>query len=336
MVGNAVAQGRHIVYGTGSTQLINAAVHALSCSTANSSSSTPAFVVASLPFYSAYQAQTKFFESAKFEFKGDASKWINNSDGSKNTLIEFVTSPNNPDSQLKKAVLKEGPSVKTIHDHAYYWPHFTPIPSPANEDLMLFTISKLTGHAGSRFGWALVKDKEVHQKMVDYVKISTIGVSHDTQLRVLKLLKAIVDDGGREIFEFGHTTMRERWLRLNATISASSRFSLQDITPQFCTFYQRVTAPSPAYAWLKCEREEDQDCYQVLKEGGVLGRKGPSFGVQDRYVRLSLLKSNDDFDLLLHNLQIFISPESLNHPQHKCKVLTRIRLSISDMDRPQP
>lgn len=66
-------------------------------------------------------------------------------------VIEFVTSPNNPDGKLKKAVL-EGPNVKTIYDHAYYWPHFSAIPAPADEDLMIFTLSKLTGHAGSRFG----------------------------------------------------------------------------------------------------------------------------------------------------------------------------------------
>ncbi|KAL2894411.1 Tryptophan aminotransferase-related protein 3 [Bienertia sinuspersici] len=46
LVGNAITEGKHIVFGTGSTQLVNAAVHALS-----SSSSTPTIVVASIPFY---------------------------------------------------------------------------------------------------------------------------------------------------------------------------------------------------------------------------------------------------------------------------------------------
>ena len=46
-VGNAVTQGRFIVFGTGSTQLLNAAVYALS----PDNSSAPAKVVASFPFY---------------------------------------------------------------------------------------------------------------------------------------------------------------------------------------------------------------------------------------------------------------------------------------------
>ena len=98
-----------------------------------------------------YRTQTELFNSRDYRYEGDTSLWKNVSDdGSR--FIEFVTSPNNPDGKLTKGVL-QGPNVKTIYDHAYYWPHFTAIPSPADDDLMVFTISKLTGHAGSRFGW---------------------------------------------------------------------------------------------------------------------------------------------------------------------------------------
>lgn len=46
-VGNAVTQGRYILFGVGSTQLLNAAVYALSPYNASS----PARVLASIPFY---------------------------------------------------------------------------------------------------------------------------------------------------------------------------------------------------------------------------------------------------------------------------------------------
>ena len=85
-----------------------------------------------------------------YRFDGDTSFWKNNSDKS-TRFIEFVTSPNNPDGRLTKAVL-DGPNAKSINDRAYYWPHYTPIPSPADDDVMVFTISKVTGHAGTRFG----------------------------------------------------------------------------------------------------------------------------------------------------------------------------------------
>jgi selenocysteine lyase/cysteine desulfurase len=47
VVGNAVTAGRYIVFGAGSTQLLNAAVNALS----SDNSSTPARVVALSPYY---------------------------------------------------------------------------------------------------------------------------------------------------------------------------------------------------------------------------------------------------------------------------------------------
>ena len=47
IVGNANTTGRFIVFGAGSTQLLNAAVHALS----PHNSSAPAKVVATIPFY---------------------------------------------------------------------------------------------------------------------------------------------------------------------------------------------------------------------------------------------------------------------------------------------
>jgi hypothetical protein len=47
VVGNAVTAGRYIVFGAGSTQLLNAAVSALS----SDNSSTPARVVALFPYY---------------------------------------------------------------------------------------------------------------------------------------------------------------------------------------------------------------------------------------------------------------------------------------------
>ena len=48
IVGNAVTEGKHIVFGSGSTQLLNAAVYALSPDT---SSLSPAKVVATPPYF---------------------------------------------------------------------------------------------------------------------------------------------------------------------------------------------------------------------------------------------------------------------------------------------
>ncbi|ONH90222.1 hypothetical protein PRUPE_8G041600 [Prunus persica] len=240
-VGNAVTQGRYIVFGAGSTQLLNAAVHALS-SDNSSNSSSPASVVATIPYYRLYKTQTEFFRSLDYRFEGDTSSFLNISEAGK--VIEFVTSPNNPDGKLNKAVL-HGPNASAIYDRVYYWPHFTAIPNPADDDLMLFSLSKLTGHAGSRFGWAVIKNESVYQKMTEYMSSSSMGVSRDAQLRALKLINVVLETRGKQIFEFGYHTMRNRWESLSKILSLSNRFSLQKLGPRYCTYFKKIRGPSP-------------------------------------------------------------------------------------------
>ncbi|KAK4428362.1 Tryptophan aminotransferase-related protein 4 [Sesamum alatum] len=139
------ALGKYFIFGGGATQLLTAAVYALTMNL-----SSPAKVVAAAPTYPLYKAQIDFFQNMHFEYDGDALLLKNSSDTTAN-VIEFVTSPNNPDGNLRE-VVSQGPLVRAIYDHVYYWPHFTAIPAPANEDVMIFTISKFTGHAGSRLG----------------------------------------------------------------------------------------------------------------------------------------------------------------------------------------
>ncbi|TJX35019.1 hypothetical protein E8P77_34595, partial [Soehngenia saccharolytica] len=175
-------------------------------------------------YYGAYQGQTELFDSADNLWNGDARAFKERTKSlNSTTFIEFVTSPNNPDALPKEAVLK-GKNVKAVYDHAYYWPHFTAISHPADEDIMLFTLSKLTGHAGSRLGWAIIKDYDLYQKMYLYVQYNTLGVSHDTQLRATTLLKAILSgyeqskgaktlktDSKQLLFHYAYPVMRRRW-----------------------------------------------------------------------------------------------------------------------------
>ena len=59
IVGNAVTEGRYLVFGIGSSQLLNAAVYALS----SENSSTPSNVLASIPFYSVIIQKTRLYVS---------------------------------------------------------------------------------------------------------------------------------------------------------------------------------------------------------------------------------------------------------------------------------
>lgn len=66
------------------------------------------------------------------------------------------------------------------------------------------------------------------------------------------------------------------------------------------------------YAWMKCEREEDINCSLVLlRAANIIGREGKKFSVDNHYVRLSLLKGDDDFNLLLSRLEELVSEEDM-------------------------
>jgi len=93
-----------------------------------------------------YPLITDCLKSGLYKWAGDARSF--NKEG---PFIELVTSPNNPDGYVRQSVVNKSGGI-LVHDLAYYWPQYTPIASAANHDIMLFTVSKSTGHAGMRIG----------------------------------------------------------------------------------------------------------------------------------------------------------------------------------------
>ncbi|KAL6897802.1 hypothetical protein ACP4OV_006761 [Aristida adscensionis] len=299
LVGNAVVDGYYLLAGTGSTQLFQAALYALS----PAADGSPMSVVSPAPYYSSYPSVTNFLSSSLYRWAGDANTF----DGG--ACIELVCSPNNPDGGMRKAVVKSE-SSKAIHDFAYYWPQYTPITEMAAQDIMLFTVSKCTGHAGSRLGWALVKDREVALKMIKFMELNTIGVSKDSQLRAAKILRAACDghkvsapgDEKSSIFRFGRRQMAERWRTLRAAVAASGIFSLPEEVPGYCTFAKETMTANPPFAWLRCEKEGVDDLEGLLREKKIMTRGGTKFGADGRVVRVSMLDTNEAFNVFMDRL----------------------------------
>ncbi|CAN4085724.1 unnamed protein product [Withania somnifera] len=306
VVGNAVADHHYIVVGTGSSQLIQAALYALSPTNAPH----PISVVSASPFYSSYPEVTDFVRSGLHKWGGDARKC--KKDG---PYIEFITSPNNPDGVIREPVVN-GDKGKLIHDLAYYWPQYTAITSPANHDLMLFTVSKCTGHAGSRVGWALVRDKEVARKMTKFMEISTIGVSKEAQLRAAKILGVISDSCldptlENNFFEYSQSLVTDRWERLRQVVKANDLFILQKYPLQYCLFTRQFCESHPAFAWLMCKGSEE-DCEKLLKGHNIQTRSGTKFGSDPRNVRISMLSREEDFNIFLQRLAAIQGPKNGN------------------------
>ncbi|KAJ4968573.1 hypothetical protein NE237_015274 [Protea cynaroides] len=204
-VGNVVTVGNFVVFG------LNASLYALSD---DDWLSKPDNVVALAPYYSMYQEHATMFKTRNLEWQGVVSNISNNS--TSKSFIEIVTSPNKPDSKLRYVL--QCSFARIVYDHAYYWPHYSAIPAPVNRDLMIFTLLKITSHA---------------------------GVSQGTQVQAFELLQVILEDEGKALFKFGYKTIANWWEKLNKIIYASKYFSLQKLSPQYCNYFQDFHQPSP-------------------------------------------------------------------------------------------
>ncbi|CAI0390372.1 unnamed protein product [Linum tenue] len=305
VVGNAETEGCHVVAGTGSTVLFQAALYALSTSSSSSVAAEPMKVVCAAPYYSQYKEQVELLQSRLYEWGGDAETF----DGSAAPFIEVVTSPNNPDGSLREAaVANKTGNGKLIHDLAYYWPNYTPITRPADYDIMLFTLTKCTGHAGSRIGWALVKDVEVAKKMTTFMQITTIGVSKDSQLRAAKILNVVAEDFGyagndadKTFFGESRKLMAERWEKLREAVKDKKDvFTLPKYPKRYCNFSGRYFQPAPAFGWLECK--EGCDASALMKAHNVLTRGGETFGVSSRYTRISMIGREEEFERFIERI----------------------------------
>ncbi|KAM7269624.1 hypothetical protein ACFE04_025121 [Oxalis oulophora] len=295
LVGNAVTEDRHIIVGTGSTQLCLALLYALSCD----EEQQPVAVVCATPYYSSFKDLVELLQSQLYKWEGDARTF-----DKEGPYIEMVISPNNPDGELSQPVVKSTSKGKQINDFAYYWPQYTPITHAADHDHMLFTLSKCTGHAGSRIGWAIIKDDEVARKMVKFITISSIGVSKESQLRAAKILEVINKDCEKSIahslFEEGRLIMRERWRKLQSVLKNSDVFSIPDFPPSYCNFFGKVLEPNPAYVWLKSKEEIDTE--SLFRDAKMQVRGGVRFGHDKKYARVSMLCKDDILELFLERI----------------------------------
>ncbi|GAB2249049.1 hypothetical protein Droror1_Dr00012408 [Drosera rotundifolia] len=307
IVENAVTDDHYVVVGTGSTQLFQAALYAL----ALKDWVEPISVVSATPYYSFHRQVIDYAKSGLYKWAGDADSF-----SEEGPYIEIVTSPNNPDGVMRLPRVNRSGGM-LIHDFAYYWPQYTPITYVADHDLMLFTVSKSSGHAGMRVGWALVKDKEVAKRMTKYIELNSIGVSKDSQLRAAKILQVISDgseeargiEAGLNLFEISYYQMAERWELLRQAAKDSELFSLPELPSTFCNYLKRSFKSQPAFAWMKCEGEI-QDCETFLRDHKILTRSGRHFGMSPKYVRISVLDRDDNFHLFIKRLSS-MSPRDL-------------------------
>jgi aspartate/methionine/tyrosine aminotransferase len=102
-----------------------------------------------------------------------------------NSRAMLITSPNNPDgnnhtNMFMKVMTNEH---YVIHDAAYYTPIYLPEHQTpeALGHIQLYSMSKMYGFSGLRVGYVVCHDEVLFQDIVDYVELTTAGVSIASQ-----------------------------------------------------------------------------------------------------------------------------------------------------------
>jgi L-tryptophan--pyruvate aminotransferase len=287
-VGNAAVEGHHLVLGTGSRQLVIAALHA-----AWRRAGQPLRVRARAPFYPFHGRLAGMAPGIALwdgePFEGDGNPIQAEGSGHSGPTFELISSPSNPTGEWVRG---GGTSGTCLFDLAYHWPHLAPrgaLPLEARQDeLMTFSLSKLSGHAASRVGWAWVKDAEFARAMRHFIRHDTIGPSGEALARAELVVGALLRDGGalyrKLVDEVTHTT-DARWERLLPVLKS---------------------------AGLECRSRTDGWCYALLPVtpaqearlhgAGIRGYPGARMGAPGT-LRLNLLLEDAAFDTLLSRLE---------------------------------
>lgn len=181
-VGNASTEGKTVVIGNGATHILNGLIQI---------HSSP-LVYAKPPNYH------KFYDYIKVANK----TWSCH----KNAL-EIVTIPNNPDGETHK-----GYSDFQVHDLSYNWPTYVDH-KKLNHDVMIFGLSKATGHASARVGWALLEDEKLAEEFDHWVHLTSCGISYYAQAAANRVIKnqLYTED---TVFKYGRKILINRWKKV--------------------------------------------------------------------------------------------------------------------------
>lgn len=270
--------GAELVFGTGATQIINALIYATSL---YHGANKRLYVTHKAPGYLEIKEAVEFLHSARVSWiPFEESRAIDAKD-----LLEFVTTPNNPDGQIRAAKTN---AAFVAHDRVNHWSLFL------HEDdaiidretlekdwVSIFSLSKMLSFSGARVGYAFVKEKKIADLMRQYIIVSTHGVARDGQFHCLSALRYLLDEKLDVYISWVKEQLKRRWQRLQEALKSSALLLLNTQGPN---------------AWVKAP--QDAEIY-LRKKYNVEATYGPEYGGKAEHARINLLARTTEFDEFL-------------------------------------
>lgn len=189
--------------------------------------------------------------------------------------INLITTPNNPDNRLCTHYIKNA-----IYDLSYNWETYT-YPIKYNQDIMVFSMSKVTGHASTRIGWCILSDEKLAKKVTQYIEVNTGGVSIEAQHKAMAAISSQITTENT-CFKYGKKVLSKRWSILR---SIQTKF--------------KIINEDGMFLWIYMPNMEN-----YFKKLNIIYTKGSSCGMNDYYGRLNLGCSDKEFKELIKRIKI--------------------------------
>ncbi|KAJ9453450.1 Tryptophan aminotransferase-related protein 3 [Diplonema papillatum] len=276
--------GKDLVIATGGTELLGAVTYACKM---KFGPKRPMHMYAQPPYYNGYPASFVGLGIENLTFSSSPSL-------DPSSVVEFVAYPNNPDMHYNEPTYGSR-SACVVHDQVYFWPSLTNLTeghAPTNNPISLFSLSKVTGHAGTRFGWAFVDPAlGITDYMVQYIKSLHKHVSIDSQYRALSMVQYLAGPDDLRFFSWVRGKLTARWQRM------------LDVFPAGGARFKQHARINGFYAWVECLKpQEATNCTSVFVGAGISPQPGVIFGGTPAFVRLELVVADSVWNLLSQRL----------------------------------
>lgn len=177
-------------------------------------------------------------------------------------------------------------------DAVYYWPalngeayHLPTLSAP----VALFSLTKLTGHAASRFGWAVVEDKSIAERMASWLQLQTFAVSIESFYRARILVNYLISSNGNVFFNYVQEKLAVRWGQLEKVVAENPAMTIE-------------SKPLTQYGWIKVANLTDDQIKERFAAVGLEPQPGTSFG-SPGYVRFNLMEYSATWTNVLNRLK---------------------------------
>lgn len=215
----------------------------------------------------------------------------------KSSETALITIPNNPDGSIYCEDLSNFSNV--WYDCVYNWPWYfkegknwpvTTLNNGQKPQAAIFSLSKFSGHCGTRIGWVIVNDNNLGKFLEHYVEYDTSGVSVEAQLRAASVMETFMSNNLDKKYQ---EILDERKKEFETVFKKIYEVTSKPLDSS------DLSIDNGMFAWIK-----DKD--EVLNKVGIIGMPGKKCGGEEGYLRINLCCSSESWNEAIFRLNNYI------------------------------